>query len=278
MIKSIHIGYNDLFKQRCEFAVAAGFKDIAINFTGMIDKTEDDWKQAIEDIQDVLDKTGLSCIQSHPYYYDLMISSEITEERCEFAIKQAIIASAKLGAKWCALHPRSSVSSGFRTSKSLEDNRRDFATYLEVAKKYGTEIAAENLPIFAGIRPVMPFYASNYEDLMVLVDSFCDDSIGICWDTGHANMMHFDQSEVVKLLGSRIKCTHIHNNFGEGDPHSTPDSGNIKWTELMAAFKSIGYEGPFTLETGCKYPDPIIQKAFMRYNYDCLCWLETMFK
>ena len=274
MIKAIQINYNDAFEQRCGFVSAAGFKFISVGLTELTDKTEDEWKAVTEDIQRILDTNGLKCIQSHPYFYDLPISSEIREEKYEFAIKQAIIASGKLGARWCAIHPRSSVSGGFSPSKSLEDNRKIFGEYLELAKKHGTGIAAENLPIFPGIIPIMPFYSSNFEDLQTLVDSFGDENLGICWDTGHANMMCFDQAEAIKTLGTRIKCTHIHNNFRRTDDHLPPDSGNIPWDKVMAAFKEIGYQGAFTLETHCRYPDPSMRKVFAKYNYDCLCWLE----
>lgn len=276
MIKSIQIAYNDAFEQKCEIMSKAGFKYIAINFTEMVGKTEDEWKSATENIERILDKNSISCIQSHPYFYDLTVSSEIVEEQYEFAITQAIIASGKIGAKWCALHPRSSVSSGFRTSKSLEDNRRDFSKHLECAKKHGTGIAAENLPVFAGIIPIMPFYSSNYEDLQTLVDSFNDENMGICWDTGHANMMSFEQADAIRTLGKRIKCTHIHNNFRRTDDHLPPDAGNIPWEKVMKAFGDIGYDGPFTLETHCRYPDPMILKTFAKYNYECLCWLESL--
>ena len=52
-----------------------------------------------ENIQRILEKNGIACIQSHPYFYGMAESSEIMVEEHEFAIRQAIIASAKLGVK-----------------------------------------------------------------------------------------------------------------------------------------------------------------------------------
>lgn len=278
MKKAIQIGYNQLFEDKCKYASEAGFSYISVNFTEVLHKTEYEWKQITEDIQRILDNNNLKCIQTHPYYYDLKLSSEIWEEDYEFAIKQAIIAGGKLGATWNALHPRSSVSSGFRASKALEDNRRYISDYLEFAVKYNTGIAVENLPVFYDIVPVMPFYSSNYEDLMVLVDSFNDPNVAICWDTGHAHLMHFNQADAIRTLGDRIKCTHIHNNFKYDDNHLPPDSGSIPWSEVMPAFASIGYDGALTLETHCCYPDPDLLKSFARYNYECLKYLEKLAK
>ena len=276
MKKAIQIPYNDLFEKKCMYAKEAGFNYISVNFYEMLGKTEFDWKKAIEHIQNILSKFNIECVQTHPYYYDLLISSEIIKEECEFAIEQAIIVSGVLGAKWCALHPRSSITSGFSVKKSLEDNKRDFSKYLELAKKHNTGLAAENLPIFSGLTPSMPFYSSNYYDLCELVDSFNDGSMAICWDTGHANLMHFDQADAIRFLGERIKCTHIHNNDKKRDEHFPPDNGNIEWDKVMSAFVSVGYDGPLTLETHCLYPVDDLLKNFARYNYGCLEYLENL--
>lgn len=278
MKKAIQIAYNELFEKKCEFASEGGFEYIAVNFTEMINKTQKDWDQAIENIERILEKTNIKCIQSHPYYYDLRISSEIQKEECEFSIKQAIRASGKLGASWCALHPRTSITSGYRISKSYEDNKNAILSYLDVAAKHNTGIAAENLPIFPDVIPVMPFYSSDYEDLLNLVDSINSPNLGICWDTGHANLMHFNQAEAIKFLGKRIKCTHIHNNYQKEDTHYPPDNGNINWADVMSAFASIGYDGPLTLETHCKYPTDMLLKNFAKHNYGCLLYLENIIR
>ncbi|MBR1969790.1 MAG: sugar phosphate isomerase/epimerase [Clostridia bacterium] len=278
MQKAIQIGYNDLFEKKCGFAKDGGFKYIAVNFYEMLGKNEEEWKKAIEDIIQIMQKNNLECIQTHPYYYDLRLSSEIIDEESEFAIRQAIIATGKLGAKWCALHPRTSISSGFFVTKSHEDNLKSFEGYLELAVKNKTGIAAENLAIFNDVVPAMPFYSSGYEELANLVDSFNDDNMGVCWDTGHANLMHFNQADAIKFMGKRIKCTHIHNNYQKEDCHFPPDNGNIDWEKVMAAFDSVGYNGPLTLETHCKYPVDDLLKNFARYNYVCLEYLEKLGK
>ena len=276
MKKAIQIQYNELFEKKCEFASLAGFKYIAVNFTKVIDKNEYEWGKLTETIQKVLERNNLKCIQSHPFYYDLRISSEITDEKSEFAIKQAVIASGKLGADWCVLHPRSSVSTGFCTSAALEDNKRAFSEYLEIAKKHDTGIAAENLPIFHNIVPVMPFYSSNFEDLCILTDSFKDEKMKICWDFGHANLMSFNHADAIKFVGSRIKCTHVHNNFKNEDEHLPPESGNIEWKSVMQALTGTGFDGPLTLETHCRYQDFELLKSFVKYNYACLEFIESL--
>lgn len=276
MKKAIQIAYNDLFEAKCEYASKAGFRYIATNFTEALGKSEDEWKVIAEHIQGILEKWKLESIQTHLYYYDLRLSSEIVEEEREYDIKQSILASGRIGAQWCVLHPRTSITSGYRAAQSLADNRKAIDSYLEYAMKANTGIAVENLPIFRGIVPVMPFYSSNYDDLCELVDCFADDRVKACWDTGHANMMDFNQAEAILYMGERIKCTHIHNNFKHSDDHLTPDQGNIAWDKVMKAFQQIGYDGPLTLETHCCYPEEELLQSFAKHNLACLEYLEKM--
>ena len=278
MRKSIQIKYDALFQLKCRLAAEAGFSEIAVNFTPILDKTESEWDAITDHIGGILADHGLRCGQIHPYYYDLRVSSECREERCEFAMKQSVKAAGKLGASWCTFHPRTSVTSGYSSRVAKKDNQRDFLTYLEVAHRYGTGIAAENLPVFGGMRPVMPFYSSDPEDLLELVDSIDDERMGVCWDFGHANLMHFDMANAIRLLGSRIQCTHVHNNMRREDDHLPPDQGNIDWKRAIGALREVGYTGALTLETHCQYDDPTVLAAFARYNYGCLVWLEELFK
>ena len=275
MIKSIQIPYNNLFETKCRLAHEAGFRHMAVNFAAIDSKTESEWSEMRDDIAKILEKYSLSCVQSHLYYYDLRISSEILEEKREEDIKQGIRVSGELGAKWCVYHTRTAVNSGYKTSAAMEDNQKVISQYLEVAIKHGTGVALENLPIFGGIVPQMPFFTSNYEDLINLADSFNDSHVGICWDTGHANMMDFNQPNAIKDVGTRLKCTHIHNNFKREDSHMTPLSGNINWNEVMGAFRAINFDGPYTLETCCEYKDEKAVELFMKADFEGLGYLEN---
>lgn len=275
MDKAIQIAYNEFFETKCRLAADAGFDGIAVNFNDMKDRSETAWREAPGKILCILDKYHLKCVQTHLPYYDLKISAEILNDDMESAIRESIRVSGEIGAPWCVYHPRSAVDQGFTSAKALEINKRVISDYLECAVKAGTGMALENLPIF-GIIPVMPFYTSDYNDLCELSDSFRSEQVGICWDTGHANMMHFDQAEAIKFLGNRIKCTHIHNNFKSQDPHLPPDSGNIDWGKVMAAFKTINYNGPLTLETHCCYNDEQLWKSFAQHNCECLRFLKRL--
>ena len=123
-----------------------------------------------------------------------------------------------------------------------------------------------------------PLFSHNAEHLIGLVDSLNCDSIGVCWDFGHANLLFAQQQQMIRALGKRIKCTHVHNNWGVHDDHATPIYGNIKWDAVMPALAEIGYSGPLTLETHCWYDDNALLHSFARHNYDSLLYLEGLMK
>lgn len=276
MEKSIQIPYDEWFERKCRYAAAAGFETVTIQFTPLVGKDESEWACATENVLRILEENKLRCIQSHLPYYDLLESSEIPDETIDFALHQALKASGKLGIKYGALHPRSSISTAYLPSKGFEDNRKIIDGLLDDAVAANTVIAVENMPIFPDNNRLMPFYSSSFEDLATLVDSFDDEHVGICWDFGHANLLKWDQATAIEFLGNRIKCTHVHNNSGHCDDHATPDSGNIDWYRVMPALAKTGYDGPLTAETLCIYPDPELLRGYFQQNYVCLQFLERL--
>jgi type I restriction enzyme S subunit len=55
-------------------------------------------------------------------------------------------------------------------------------------------------------------------------------------------MMDFDQAEAVRYLGTRIKCTHIHNNFKYHDSHLSPENGDIPWVSSKDMKTDVLYD------------------------------------
>ncbi len=273
MIKAIQIQHDDVMEKMFEYAARAGFKYVSLGFGSSKAFHEDNWQEVAPEINEKLKMYGLLCIQTHLPYYDLLISSEILDEKMELAIKRCIKASAELGAKWCVYHPRSAASRNYSSTQALSDNLKVISGYAKVAKEAQIGLALENLPIFPNIYE-MRFYTSDYEDLCRLVDELNDDNICVCWDFGHAHLNKFDHVQGLRYVGNRLGCTHIHNNFRKDDRHLPPSVGTANWAELMPVLKEIVYEGPLTLEVNYK-DDPTLE-SFVAHCYSCVCYLEEL--
>lgn len=87
--------------------------------------------------------------------------------------------------------------------------------------------------------------------------------------------MKEEQTESIKTLGTRIKATHIHNNFKDDDKHFALSLGNIDWAAVAKAFKKAGYRGYFTSESNLLSGD--LGGEYIKHIYDCLIKIEKLF-
>ena len=271
MKKAIQIAYDQGFEKKCKIARDVGFKYVSVNFNDTPDPSDATYDKAPSHISAIFEKYGLEAVQTHLYYYYPLSSADKIEEELEHRVLREIEVSGKIGSPWCVWHPRYFKSEGaYNEERTFYYNHETVPHYLEQAKKSGTGIALENLfgcMMYGG-----------FETLARLCDSFRADNIGICLDTGHANIDKVDQPSVICALGDRIKCTHIHNNWGRNDDHAPPIYGNIAWDKVMPALAAVGYQGPLTLETHCWYEDETMLCSFAKHNYDSLVYLEGLMK
>lgn len=205
----------------------AGFKYISIGFVDSKLFHGNSWESRIDQLNTLMEKYHLSCVQTHLPCYDLTLSSEITEDKTEEAIKRGIRATVMLGAKWGDMHLRSSFNYNFSESRARTDNKKHIDSYIETAAKCGAGIALENLPVFPDV-PKWHLYSTHYEDIVSIADEFPQEHIGICWDFGHAHLAGLAQKQALSYIGNRLKITHIHDNFLKGDDHLIPGTGNSK--------------------------------------------------
>lgn len=71
--------------------------------------------------------------------------------------------------------------------------------------------------------------------------------VGVCLDTGHANLTG-DIYGVIHKLGRHLRMVHAHDNHGNGDEHLPPGSGNIDWHRVLGELDIAGFRGGFILE------------------------------
>ncbi len=227
----------------------AGYKVLDINFCDMSNEgmplTFDNWEEWVDSIGELGAKLGIEFSQSHSAFYNVCDRSIKDRPWREELARRAIIGSAKLGVKWVVFHSGTVYDNGFSEKKSKISNLDYFAPHIELAKKVGTGIALENLFEHPneGRR-----YTATVEELIDIVDSFKDSSVGICWDFGHGNLMGIDQNKALRQIGKRLVATHVADNSGERDDHVAPFYGQIEWAPLMNTLKEIDYRYDFTYE------------------------------
>jgi sugar phosphate isomerase/epimerase len=115
--------------------------------------------------------------------------------------------------------------------------------------------ALEDISLFAGQRGVevlienTPNALSSAERLLMFFEA-THLELSVCFDTGHANMREGVET-AHRLLKTRIRSTHVHDNNGREDSHLVPLSaggGTIDWRRAMDALRSADHQYPLLLE------------------------------
>ena len=195
-------------------------------------------------------------------------------------MERAYLACEMLGIKYVTAHPITFAERNCEDRYQQERNREYYDRFVEFGIRHGVGTAFENMTPY--LKQQLPYkYCQSYEQLIELVDSYHDDRVAICWDTGHANFMKADQGIALRAIGRRLKSVHINDNKSEAtrDEHLLPYMGNIDWTTVINALAEIGYEGNMTLESpiGELTPEPLIE-TYLRLQYDCAAFLVGEFE
>ena len=204
-----------------------------------------DYLKIAKKLKKVSDDNGMVCNQTHapfPFY----------GKDIRTYIMRAIECSAEVGAEFCVVHPHSQLGP--------EENAMLYATLLPFAKEHGVKLAAENLydwdhahdhAVFASCAT-----AEGFWDVLNAVD---DDDLVACLDIGHAEMEYISGSNsaeaMVRSLGKKIQCLHIHDNDKWHDSHQLPFTMDIDFVPIVKALRDIGYDGWFTMEAASFYKD-----------------------
>jgi len=229
----------------------AGYKVIDMNFHDMSNPgmplAKDDWEEWVDRIALLADSLNITFSQSHAHFYNFLNNQIENREWHEEMIRRSIIASGKLNVKWMTMHAGNEVESdGFSASRAKLGNIEYFKSKIEFAIKNNVGVVIENM--FDPVGQKRRTFTASTENLIDLVDYFNDPMVGICWDFGHANLVGGDQCDSLRMVGKRLKSTHVSDNHGERDEHLLPFYGNIEWEPIMRTLKEIGYEYDFTYE------------------------------
>ena len=191
---------------------------------------------------------GIVCNQSHapfPTHSDKILPYMFRSIEC----------TAEAGGEICVIHPHA--------LKSPEVNFEFYSKLLPFAKDCGVKIATENMWDWdCELDQAKLASCSNPEDFLKNLNLINDDYFVACLDIGHAEMKGLGTTavEMIKALGKKLECLHIHDNDKWHDSHQIPFSMSINFDEVVNALKEIDYKGYLTLEANG------YQKGFTKDN------------
>ena len=88
---------------------------------------------------------------------------------------------------------------------------------------------------------------ARIDDLVFILDATVMINVGICLDTGHAQVAH-TLANMTTILAPFLCMVHAHDNRSHSDEHLPPGDGGIDWMQLVSGLRSAQFNGAVILE------------------------------
>lgn len=240
---NIMLFHNELgVRKTVDVFARAGFEGIEFN-ADLKEYHNDDHDEAFyKDLRAYAEAQGIPFTQAHAPFGSAYVDEEKTRQRF-LEIVKSIKHVSWLGVPAIIVHPATHLEAkteeGF--ARMMEYNLDFYRRLIPYCEEFGVKIAIENIP---------GAVTEGAEGLLSLLDALDSDAFTICYDVGHAHIRGQGAADMIRALGARIGCTHIHDNDGVHDSHTLPFYGTIDWESVMQAFAESGYEGNLNYESG----------------------------
>ena len=240
-------------------------RDISVPFC------KKEWETAVLAHAEAAKEQGLEILQCHlpfwPGHVDLPGDGTCEAFEAELLPQYtaALELCEKIGCKTAVMHPFISLDSRTLT---MEGNVRLLRKLLPVMERCGVRVALEN--VYASRQGYyLRCAVSDAPGLLELVDRIDSPWVGVCMDTGHANIFGINSAVMARQRGTRLIALHVNGNAGK-DEHVIPYTMS-DWCELMdyhalsQALKEIGYAGSYNLEVAVGHSSPAAAAAYYQY-------------
>lgn len=227
-----------------------GWKDLEISAEhGEMATNGDDWKEQLGYLRKLCEKNGVTLWQMHaPLNLDVADPDPQKRSKDIDTVVKWIQYSYELNVPHLVIHP-----GGNKGAKTDEEEAKmyilnvDAFKYLaKIAEELKVKLCVENMQERENKDPRR--LGAFIYDLNELIDVVGSDSLGICFDTSHANVTGLDMYNAISECGKRLTATHISDNDGSGDQHKLPFNGSIDWQKVINGLKDINYDMAFNLE------------------------------
>jgi len=224
--------------------------------------TEKDWENRLRSLRELCQSLGMKAWQMHsPLELNL---ADLNPEKQHREIKialQWVEYCQLLDVPYMVIHP-----GGYQGYRSLREKQKILQLNVESFKKIGKfaedrgiKLAVENM--LAGAESGgRRFPGEHIPELHEIINAVDSSSIGICFDTSHANVFNIDLAEAIYECENLLWATHISDNDGSCDQHRLPYNGKIDWVRVIRALRAVNYRNLLALEI----PGEVVPPVFIR--------------
>ena len=201
---------------------------------------------SVSQMKDAIAAGGMPCDSLHGLFGEEFDPSCPDERARQFAVetfKREAELCETIGGNLVVVHCGTIREQGIGEAEHkvrLAQLRKSIAELGEFGSTCGIAYAFENLPGYH----VIGYDVAELADVLTEVAA---PNTGMCFDSGHANMVG-DAVEAVGQTRGQMIYAHISDNSGEADEHELLTLGTIDADGLAGALREVGYDGTFMLE------------------------------
>ena len=255
-------GYLLPYEDRLKLIRDAGFDCITTWWTNMFsdsDGKREDHVSSADKMGLFIDSVHLEYAKSDELWMDGVAAEEVFNRLC-----LDIESAGQHNMRVAIIHPY--VNCKICSMGVMELFERRIHKMCDLAQSSGINLAFENL---AGSNAAIDIIMRLRKD---------DSNTGLCFDTGHNNIVPPRDFSILEKYGKRIFALHIHDNDGITDEHKLPFEGCIDWEKFITALNNTGYEGSLMLESSHQWEkaDGITADGYLRAEKKTLNILDDM--
>jgi sugar phosphate isomerase/epimerase len=216
-------------------------------------------------LNDVHGSEGVEKFWYSPKEYARLAGIELVKNRIDF--------TARLGADAVVMHVYpDTVAPEYAPFNAVawDQLRRSLDELEPYARERGVRIAVENLIDSLALNAhvvTMDEVGDNFAKIGRLFDLYSPDYLGLCYDSGHANLGR-DRMDDLEPLTDRLIALHLHDNNGMADQHRLIFSDVIDWERLAGLIAQSAYHKPISMEVSMKNAHIETEEEFLRQAYE----------
>lgn len=198
-------------------------------------RTGEGLREYFEKVKKTADEAGVCVCQTY-------LSTDVDNPSLTVA-KNAVIATAVLGAKFAVIEPIVLSDSENTFVENLDKNVAYYGALKEIVKGKDVTVAIPNTVGYNELKKTGApnAYSSAGKVLQLLGclgEGFC-----ACLDTARSYYAGQLPAHTARLLGDTLKTTRLADCDGQGEERLAITAGYIVWNNVVVALKEIGFEG-----------------------------------
>lgn len=222
------------------------------------------YKEHIKRARGIIGEYGVTFEQAHAPFPSQLEKNVAYNTKMLDILKRSIEVAGLADAKMIVIHP------AFYKHRSVEKNTAFFNKLMPYARDYGVKIAIENVWGCDRRSRIVPNIAGSRSDTMLkLLEGLDPRYFTVCIDVGHCGLVGEKPEDMIRALGGKTGCFHIHDNDNKQDLHNLPYTIKMDWDPILEAIADTGYSGCFTLEADRFFynmPDELLPDAVRFMN------------